>query len=311
MHLVESQFTDFEQFKKFAIGWDLDFKLLSRNNFIAYLNLYSNESFQLGRTKLIGTIHQNGLVPKGFRTIVLPANSGVSYNWLHKDVNSEQLLIFPRNGILESVSFDNFDVFVLSVSEQKLAALIDSFGFGNTERVFAESEKYLSLDSAFLRRFSMMANEFLHYTKNHVKLYSEEIENQMVEQILYVTLKYIDETNEIVQKSIIRKRDVALKKSLEYIIENRNRLLSVKELCDFSKVSERTLEYAFIEKYQVSPSHYVKAHHLNLVKNELLLSKGQKVKVADIASRYGFYHMGQFSIDFKKQFGISPSKIND
>lgn len=157
----------------------------------------------------------------------------------------------------------------------------------------------------------MMANEFLHYTKNHVKLYSEEIENQMVEQILYVTLKYIDETNEIVQKSIIRKRDVALKKSLEYIIENRNRLLSVKELCDFSKVSERTLEYAFIEKYQVSPSHYVKAHHLNLVKNELLLSKGQKVKVADIASRYGFYHMGQFSIDFRKQFGISPSKIND
>lgn len=88
MHLVELQFTDFEQFKKFAIGWDLDFKLLSRNNFIAYLNLYSNESFQLGRTKLIGTIHQNGLVPKGFRTIVLPANSGVSYNWLHKDVNS-------------------------------------------------------------------------------------------------------------------------------------------------------------------------------------------------------------------------------
>ena len=76
-----------------------------------------------------------------------------------------------------------------------------------------------------------------------------------------------------------------------------------------SKVSERTLEYAFLERYQVSPNSYIKAHHLKLVKNELVKLKGRKIRVSDIAIKFGFHHMGQFSVDFKKQFGLSPSKI--
>ncbi len=87
------------------------------------------------------------------------------------------------------------------------------------------------------------------------------------------------------------------------------KLLSVNELCSFLKISERTLEYAFLEKYQVSPSSYIKSHHLNLVKKELVKLKGRKKKASDTAIKFGFHHMGQFSVDFKKQFGLSPSKI--
>lgn len=312
MHLIEAQFDDFDEFKQFAVGWDLDFKLLSKNNFNAYLNIYSNETFQLGRTRLRGTIHQNGLVPKGFRTIVFPATKQVRYNWLHKDVNSEQLLIFPRNGILESVSFDNFDVYVVSISERRLHQLICSYGFSQVEHIFSKSEKYLNLEASFLQDFwkdAIMLLEYSRKQKFDESLQSELIERTMIDQLLFKILKYLDQTREDLKTPGLRKRDIALKRSIGFITENENRLLSVKELCKVSQVSERTLEYAFLEKYQVSPSSYIKSHHLNLVKKELVKLKGRKKRVSDIAIKYGFHHMGQFSADFKKQFGLSPSKI--
>jgi len=312
MHLIEAQFDDFDHFKQFAVGWNLDFKLLSKNNFSAYLNIYSNDTFQLARTSLRGTIHQNGLVPKAFRSIVLPGNMGVNFNWLNKDVHSGQLLIFPRNGILESVSFDNFDVYVISIKENKLYELINAYGFRNAEQVFVKNEKFLDLKTSFLHRFWKDVGMFLDYAKINGKgqsFQARQIEAKMIDHLMYKILKYLESSEESHASKIPRKRDVALCKAIEYIRNNKSRLLSVKELCEVSKVSERTLEYAFLEKYKVGPSSYIKAHHMNLVKKELVKSRGRKVRVSDIAIKFGFHHMGQFSLDFKKQFGMSPSKI--
>lgn len=312
MHLIEAQFNDFDHFKQFAVGWNLDFKLLSKNNFNAYLNIYSNDTFQLARTSLKGTIHQNGLVPKDFRSIVLPGNMGVKFNWLNKDVNSSQLLVFPRNGILESVSFDDFDVFVISIKETKLHDLINIYGFRNAERVFGKNEKLLDLETSFLNPFWKDVGMFLDYAKMNGKnqsIQSRQIELKMIDQIMYKILKYLESSQENQTTKKPRKRDVALDKAIDFIRNSKSRLLTIKELCEVTKVSERTLEYAFLEKYKVGPNAYIKAHHMNLVKKELVKLKGRKVRVSDIAIKFGFHHMGQFSLDFKKQFGISPSKI--
>lgn len=312
MHLIEAKFDDFEKFKQFAVGWDLDFKLLSKNNFKAYLNIYTNDNIQIARTTLKGTIHQNGLAPNGFRSIVLPGNMGVNFNWLNKEVHSGQLLIFPRNGTLESVSFDNFDVYVISIRETKLYELVEAYGFRNSERVFEKDEKYLDLKTSFLMSVWKDINMFLDYTQmnNNVQSFeSHQIEKNMVDHLMYKILKYLETTEESHKIKKPRKRDLALRKAIDYINTNKSRLISLKELCEFSKVSERTLEYAFLEKYKTGPNSYIKAHHLNLVKKELVKLKGRKVRISDVAVKYGFHHMGQFSIDFKKQFGYSPSKI--
>lgn len=312
MHLIQSEFNDFDKFNEFAVDWELDFKLLSRNNFRAYLNLYSNKTFQLGRTSLSGTIHQQGLVPKGFRTIVIPAGFQVSYNWLHKKVTSNNLLIFPKSGILESVSYDNFDVYVLSVEEERLNELLDSFQFINATRVFGQNEMRLFLDRNFLEVFLIEANEFLKFTKKNSQFSSEQnkkAEKLMEDQLMYKILKYIDESNVLVDKSVDRKRDVAMKKAMELICSVGDNQITIKDLCKICRVSERTLEYAFLEKYQVSPNQYIKAYRLNMVKNHLITRKGEYKRISDVASLYGFHHLSQFSFDFKRHFGVSPSKI--
>ena len=153
---------------------------------------------------------------------------------------------------------------------------------------------------------------FLDYAQMNVNarsIESHQIEAKMIDHMLYQILKYLETTEESRKVKNPRRRDMALNRAVEYIKNNKSRLLSVKELCEVSKVSERTLEYAFLEKYQTGPNSYIKAHHLHLVKRELVKLKGKKVRISDIAIKYGFHHMGQFSLDFKKQFGFSPSKI--
>nr|WP_299161693.1 helix-turn-helix domain-containing protein [uncultured Eudoraea sp.] len=83
--------------------------------------------------------------------------------------------------------------------------------------------------------------------------------------------------------------------------------IRIDQLCRNAHVSERTLDYVFKEKYQVSPIEYIKAIKLNEVKKELLQSKEQLI--SSVAAKYGFWHMWQFAADFRKRFGELPSEV--
>ena len=84
---------------------------------------------------------------------------------------------------------------------------------------------------------------------------------------------------------------------------------TVSQFCHVTNVSERTLEYAFLEKYQVTAKEYIKANRLNKVKRELIILKEENIHISTLAAEHGFWHLGQFAADFRKQFGKLPSEF--
>ena len=72
-------------------------------------------------------------------------------------------------------------------------------------------------------------------------------------------------------------------------------------------VSERTLRYAFREQLGVSPKQYLQLVRLGGVRRNLQLAAAG-VKIVDVANRWGFWHMGQFAADYRRQFGELPSE---
>ena len=78
-------------------------------------------------------------------------------------------------------------------------------------------------------------------------------------------------------------------------------------LCNAAEVSERTLQYAFVERFGVTPKRYVQAHRMHAVRNRLK-SHSSADYVSDIANHFGFWHMGQFAKDYRRQFGELPSE---
>lgn len=102
-------------------------------------------------------------------------------------------------------------------------------------------------------------------------------------------------------------RHRAVMRAQEFIHENLGEPLSLLRLCDASLASARTLEYGFRELFGVSPLTYVRFQRLARVHRELYRTRRTDDSVTDVAMRWGFWHLGQFSKDYRGLFGECPS----
>jgi AraC-like DNA-binding protein len=83
--------------------------------------------------------------------------------------------------------------------------------------------------------------------------------------------------------------------------------LTQEQLCAHVGKSQRTIYYAFNEVYGLPPMEYYKFLRFQAVRQCLKASDLDSTTVTQIATSYGFCHMGQFACDYKKLFGESPS----
>ncbi len=82
--------------------------------------------------------------------------------------------------------------------------------------------------------------------------------------------------------------------------------VSLDELCRITHVSQRTLRYSFTSILGVSPIQFLRLTRLNRVRRHLC-EPGVGTMVGQVAGDWGFYHLGQFSRDYRRLFGESPS----
>jgi AraC family ethanolamine operon transcriptional activator len=72
-------------------------------------------------------------------------------------------------------------------------------------------------------------------------------------------------------------------------------------------VTRRTLQNCFQEALGMSPASYLRTVRLNAVRRALREGP-PATTIADTAARWGFWHMGHFSQEYKTLFGETPSQ---
>ncbi len=80
----------------------------------------------------------------------------------------------------------------------------------------------------------------------------------------------------------------------------------VEQLCAQLHITRRTLQNCFQDSLGISPASYLRLVRLNAVRRELR-ETGPDQTIGDVAARWGFWHMGHFSQDYKALFGETPS----
>ncbi len=83
--------------------------------------------------------------------------------------------------------------------------------------------------------------------------------------------------------------------------------IALRQLCDITGVSERTLRNAFYDVRGVSPTQSMRRMRLNQV-HAALKHSDQHATVTEVATRYGFYELGRFAQRYKAVFGEHPSE---
>lgn len=85
-------------------------------------------------------------------------------------------------------------------------------------------------------------------------------------------------------------------------------LPTIVEICRHFNVSERTLQYAFLSYVDLSPLAYLRVCRLNKVRTALRQPASAETTVTEVATRFGFFHLGKFSRYYRLQFGEAPSR---
>ena len=99
-----------------------------------------------------------------------------------------------------------------------------------------------------------------------------------------------------------------LTSACEYIEINLHLKISMLDLKRHTKYSERSLQLIFKKYLNKSPFEYIEEQRL-LKAYKLIKQHKQSKNTTEIASEVGFRHLGRFSVNFKRRFGIHPSAL--
>ncbi len=72
-------------------------------------------------------------------------------------------------------------------------------------------------------------------------------------------------------------------------------------------VSPRTLQATFRAVVRTTPTAYIRSVRLDRARADLA-DRGGPGTVTEVATRWGFNHLGRFAADYRTRFGESPSQ---
>jgi len=89
--------------------------------------------------------------------------------------------------------------------------------------------------------------------------------------------------------------------------ENPGEPLYIPEICKAIRVADRTLRLCCQQHLGMGPKRYLLLRRLHLAWRTLRQAEPDATTVTDTATRYGFWQLGRFAVEYQSLFGESPS----
>src|SRR5215203_975233 len=118
----------------------------------------------------------------------------------------------------------------------------------------------------------------------------------------YIVLKNIHSIRASTREETLRR----LQLGKEYIEENYLTIKEIRQVAEFSNMSEYHFFRSFKQAFGVTPFQYLTAKKMNLAK---ILVQDRGRKVADVALIWNFPDVFTFSKAFKRYYGVPPSAM--
>jgi AraC-like DNA-binding protein len=93
----------------------------------------------------------------------------------------------------------------------------------------------------------------------------------------------------------------------DFLAERRYEPVYLAEICAAIGASERTLRAVCHEKLGIGPLRYLWLRRMHLAHRALLRADPAETRVTSVATQYGFWELGRFSVDYRALFGEVPS----
>ncbi len=102
------------------------------------------------------------------------------------------------------------------------------------------------------------------------------------------------------------KQSLVVRQVREYAWEMLAQPITLADLCRVTGLKARQLQTVFQMQTGLSPLHYIKAQRLREARR--LLRQTHCHSVTEAAMQFGFWHMAQFAVDYRRMFSECPSQ---
>ena len=296
---------DLFAFNNLAKAWQVDFLKIEKGRFASTLFQVIDPEFQIGHVKFNLGVKQEGTSPPGVWTFAFVI--GEPTYWRNYVVQAESVIIYAPDSEINAVSSANFEVVVFSIPEKQLIKIANKSNLSGFLQKLRDDELLKSHGKEWgkIRKRLLKEMKILTSAKN-LSLLNESkhfLKNKLSYQLVHLMSKLKKSTLKVSNKSRLK----LLSEVERFMLNNMTEHIALKDIVDHVQRSERTLLYAFKKRFGISPMAYFKILKLNRVYHALREGIEEK-PIAKLARESGFWHMGQFSKDYKKFYGELPSE---
>lgn len=303
----QHKFLLFEELACAVTGWNLDFIQLSPSEGNCLLQQMASPNMLFSRAQLSAKFEQRGGPSQDYRTFALMAPGCPALKWCRQAITQRSLIVFPANGDFNSISQPGFHMYTASLSQGLLERISGKYFQCELEDILGKERNVVHChpsQSAKLRGLFLQLSRLSSQNSSHIPSIFQQLETEIGLQLL----SSIDSNPSQWRESKKNKRQRALQRSLE-LIDATHKELNVGDLLTASDASLRTLEYAFLDHFSISPKQYLKALRLRQFHHQLLTSHvDHSSSVAAIAEAQNFRPSGQLSKEYFDFFGELPSQ---
>jgi AraC family ethanolamine operon transcriptional activator len=306
--LLSGQFRDFDELSAAVTDWDLDFVQLDAGPGSSALSRVSTPTFRIERFSFGRTYLQRGSSSPTMRTFGMVQPETRQSRMFGDELTDSDLAVFQAGGEFEAVSPPGFACLAISIDEERLDAAFESIqrtrGVGSSVAGSGLSR----VDRKLLRPLWWRATGLLDQLEARPDaLERAELTEDAAFQLPIDLALAIQSAGGDARRPASRARDLALRRAVSFIEDNLGDPITVRGLCDEVGVGWTTLVQAFREHFGVTPKAYLRTVRLNRVRRDLLEAEPE-TRIADVANRWGFWHMGQLAADYRRLFAERPSE---
>jgi AraC family ethanolamine operon transcriptional activator len=296
---------DIDEFVEMLRGFHLGFMQIDKGTFVA-----EGVQIQLAGVLLSAAHYGRALVHSGApppkKITFALGTSRLPALWQGRNFGPHDLLMVASGIEIDLVTPAGYGIATASFPLELVEATADSLGWipptNATEGVVIglEHSKAEMLRTKFSAAFDESITRPFNEQAAH---WTPSKQEDLLRTLLRCTSKSLPSTRPVSNGERAR----VLKAALTAINDQPDDVLTVGDLCRIARASERTLYYAFTEHFGLPPAQYMKARRLNGAHNDLCREHDSSMKIADVANKWGFWHLGQFAKDYRSWFQELPS----
>jgi len=286
--------------------WALRYEQISSGSFRGELNLVELDGLYLVGERTNLALRQKGCLGESVYGFALSADPLAEVYFDGRKVPSNAIMCGRGNGI-DMVTPTDYELFAVAVDASLLAPLWERM-YQKPMAAWLEHQVVLQ---AVPENAQALRKKHRQVLREAVAL-AASVEDwsalrYLRDDILIEWIEALPPSVDISDLDTLARRKRMVDKACELMLAQPDEPLSILQVCSRVGASRRKLNYCFQDVLGTSPTQYLRALRLNGVRRGLREAKAGAT-VQDVAARWGFWHLGQFSLDYKKHFFELPSE---